>query len=152
MAWLRSPVGMLCLANRSTVKRHQSFLEACSAVGLVGDEENALPDGERPEIEGLVVQNAKGQPVVLCFWSARLMPPDVRGVQGDRHRSEPHVEAANGVAVFIGSQHPVAEGRIALPPGYGRFERQPDRIQDVLMKRLREMFLENPRRDSRRES
>ena len=148
MVWLRLPVRVLRVADRPAVVGQQRLPEARRAVGLVGDEQDAIRDREGPQVESLVVQDAEGQPVVLRLRAAGLVPADMGGVQGDRHRAEPHVEAADSTAVLVGLEHPLTEGRVALPAGDSRLERQADRIQDVRMERLGEVPLENPRGDS----
>jgi len=52
------------------------------------------------QIERLVVEDAQGETVALDLRPDRLVPADVGGVQGDRHRAEPNVESANGAAIF----------------------------------------------------
>src|SRR5262249_39196762 len=92
---LGSPGGMLRLADRFPVEGKERLLEAGRAVRLIRDEQDALRDGERPEVERLVVEHAEGQAVVLGLGAAGLVPSDVGSLQGDRHRAEPHVEPAD---------------------------------------------------------
>jgi hypothetical protein len=81
-----------------------------------------------------------------------LVPPDVGRVQGDGHGAEPHVEAADGAAVLVRSQHALAELRVALPGqrcGRRRGEGQPNHRQDVRVQGLGEVFLEQAGGDLR---
>jgi hypothetical protein len=51
-------------------------------VRLVGGEQRAIVvDGERPQVEQLVVQDAQCQTVALLVRPARLMPADVCRVE-----------------------------------------------------------------------
>jgi hypothetical protein len=90
-----------------------------------------------------VVQHAQGKPVVLPVGAARLVPADVGGVQGDGHRPEPDVEPADGTAVLVRDQHPLAERRVPLP---GLRRRRPQakaqRLEDVGVEGLREVALQ----------
>ena len=55
--------------------------------------------------------------LVQALGSATFRPyhtTDVRGVESDRHRPQPHVKPADGAAVFIRLQHALSEGRVAL--------------------------------------
>src|SRR5262249_19509136 len=133
MLRLRPPVRVLRVAERLAVEGQQRFLEARGAVGLVGDEEDALPHGKGPEVERLVVQDAEGQAVVLCLRAPGLVPADVRGVQGDRYRAEAHVEPADGAPVLVGPEHSLSEGRVALAAGDRRLKGQADRVQEYLI-------------------
>jgi hypothetical protein len=57
------------------------------AVGLLGHEHPAvLAEGERPQVEHFVVQEAQGQTVRLFIGAGGLDPADVGGVQGDGPR------------------------------------------------------------------
>ena len=100
-------------------------------------------DGERAEVERLVVQHAEGQPVALRVGAARLVPADVGRVEGNRHRAQSDVEAADGAAKLVGLQHLLAERRVALPRWPTRLQRQPDRVEDVLVERLGEVPFED---------
>ena len=96
---------MLGIADRPAVVGHQRLLEARRAVGLVGHEQDSIRDREGTQIECLVVQHAQGEAAALRLRAARLMPADMGGVQRDRHRPEPYVEAADGAPVLVGPQH-----------------------------------------------
>ena len=101
---------MLGVPDRLAVEGQQRFLEARRAVRLVGDEQDTPSrDREGAQVERLVVQDAESQAIVFGLRAARLVPANVSGVQGDRHRAEPDVEAADGAAVLVGFQHPLAE-------------------------------------------
>ena len=88
MPRLRAPVGPLRVTQGPAVVRHQPLLEPGRAVSPVGDDHDALPDGEGAQVERLVVQHAERQTVHLDVRAARLVPADVRGIQRDRYRPE----------------------------------------------------------------
>src|SRR4051794_17422719 len=89
------------------------------------------------------MHDASGEAVILGLGTARLVPADMGGVQSNRYRAEPHVEAAHCTAVFIRLQHFLAEDRGALPAGDGRFKGKANRLQDILVERFWEMMLED---------
>jgi hypothetical protein len=65
----------------------QGLLEPAGAVGLLGHQHPAvLGEGERPQVEQLVVQDAQVQAVRLLVGAGGLDPADVGGVQGDGQR------------------------------------------------------------------
>jgi hypothetical protein len=136
---LRPPVRPLRLPGRPAVEGHQGLLEARRAARPVRDDQDAVGDGERPQIERLVMQHAQRQPVALGVGAARLVPPDVRGVEGNRDRPEPDVDPTHGTLVLVRRQHPLPERRVAPPLGGGRFERQADGVEDVLLEGLGEV-------------
>jgi hypothetical protein len=152
VAGLRPPVGVLRRADLLAVERHQRLVEPGRAVGLVGDEHRPLRDRVRTQVEGLVVEHAEGEPVALGLRAAGLVPADVVGVQSDGYRAEPHIEAADRSPKYVGLVHPLPEGRVAFPAGHSRLQRQADRVRDVVVQRLREMPLEDPRGDGCYES
>ena len=79
-----------------------------------------------------MVQDAQGQSVLLAVGAAGLVPTNMGRVQGDGHRPQPHVEAADGAAVLVGDQHPLPELRVALPPGHPFDpERQAEQLRDA---------------------
>ena len=98
------------------------------------------------------MQDAQSQAIPFDIGSARLVPADVGGVEGNRHAAEPHVEPAGRAAIFVCFEHSLAEGRVALAAGDGRLQRESDRIQDVRVERLGEMPLENPAGNSGQEA
>jgi hypothetical protein len=81
---------------------HQGLLEAARAVHLVRDEQRPLGDGERPQVERLVMQDSEGQAVGLHVRAPRLVPADVGSVEGYRERAEPDVKPADGTTVLKG--------------------------------------------------
>ena len=61
----------------------EDLLETLASVGLVRDQEAQVPpDGEGPEVERPVMEDAQGQAVGLGIRTARLVPADVGGVEG----------------------------------------------------------------------
>ncbi len=82
-------------------------------------------------VERIVVQDAEGESVTLGLrdparsqrkWAA------TKAIDTEPSRT---TKVADGAAVIIGLQEPLAERRVAFSAGDGRLQRQPDRVQDV---------------------
>ena len=88
-AGFRVPLGSLRLPDGLGVVAQECLGEPVGPGGPVGDEYDPLwADGVGTEVEQLVVQRAECQSVVLGVGSARLVPADVRRVEGDGHRPQ----------------------------------------------------------------
>jgi len=99
-----------------------------------------------------VVQDAEREPIVLRLRATRLVPADVGGIQGDRHRAKAYVETADGASVLVGLEYPLAEGRVSLPTGDSGLQREADGVQYVLMQRFGKVLVEDSRGDNRCEA
>jgi hypothetical protein len=75
----------------------------------------------------------------------------VRGVERHRHRANPNIETAYRATVFVRHQNALAKTGIALAPYRCGFQIETDRSQDVLMKGVREMSVQQTLRDLCRE-
>lgn len=68
----------------------------------------------------------------------------MRGIQGDRHRSEPDVKHAHGETVLVRSQHLLPKCRVALARTCKPWDgSQPNGIEQVLVMELGKVFGED---------
>jgi hypothetical protein len=111
---------------------------------VVRHEDDPLGDGEHPQVERLVVQDAEGQSVGLLIRTARLMPADVGRVEGNRDGTKLDVKSADGTPILVGFEHAPSEFWVTFPPGYRlKPQGKPNRVPDVLVKRLGKMSLQD---------
>lgn len=113
-------------------------------------EYDAMTDGfyrEGTQIEELVMERTKGQPIGLFVGSAHVMPLDVSCLQASRHMTHPQVESADTASPLVGAQDAIAKTRVALATtdgqvrvggfgflgAMGRFQIKTDSSSDVLV-------------------
>jgi hypothetical protein len=90
-----------------------NLVELRRPMHLLRDQDPAVCiDGERAEVEDLVVQGAKGDSVGLDVGTAGLVPLDVRCLNPDHNAANPKIKAAHSAAVFVGGEDPGPEGRV----------------------------------------
>src|SRR5262245_25059860 len=145
----RPPFGPLRLPDLFPVVAEERLLERHDAVDQLRDEQHlVVPDGERSQVEHLVVQRAEGKPVTLQVGAVGLVPADVGRVESDGHGPELQVEPAHGATELVGDKYTLAELWVALPDlRRSGVEREADLGQDVRVERLGEVLLEHAGRD-----
>ena len=143
MTGLRLPVGVLRRPDRLAVVGQQRFLKPCRAVRLIGDEQGVIHECEHAQIKYLVVKDAQSQSVAFVIRSAELMPADVSCVESDGDAPQPHVEPADRTAILVCPEHTLSKLRVTLSLCGDGLQRQVYGVQNVLVKRLREVSFKN---------
>src|SRR5689334_6858333 len=74
VAGLRPPIRVLRVSNSPAVVGKERFPETRGPIHLIGNDQGTVRDRERPQIEGLVMEDAEGESVALDLGPASLMP------------------------------------------------------------------------------
>ena len=143
-------IGTLRRTNWPTVVTKKGVLKFRRSRDPLGYEELSLGhDGERTEIEGLVVRGTKGQTVLFRIWTACLTPLDMRGFEPNGDAAQSEIQIADGTAILVCEQYTLPKLWISFAAHRApRFDFDPDRVEDVFVQRLRKVRFEDLLRDS----
>ena len=147
-----SQVGLIGIELRALREDHflvmktgQPFFHTAGSINMLRNEDAVIiPDGDRAPVENAMVQDAQRQSVGLDIGTSGLVPLDVSCFQTEVGCVEAHVVTTDSAPVFIRTDDPAPERRIALRLVHSQVRPfQTNRAQDVLVHRLRKMIIQD---------